>query len=205
MKFARVFRGYAPKEVDAYLNSQKTKNDGVLSAQRQRLNELADENYMLRQTVSQYKEKEQAISDSLVKTQQLAEKTRCDAEKYAEATVLRAKVFYAAWQTYAKTLVNTLSDDEVKQFNSILKKFEREIDSFDGRSVRDFVASGSAESTNIAQSADTSRCKNPLEKVEKLIMPKTSSKSTPTPIIDLDELTNPTESLEELCKTLGIK
>ena len=72
MKFARVFRGYAPKEVDAYLNTLKTKNDELLSAQRQRLNELADENYALRNTLSQYQNKEKSISDTLLEARAIA-------------------------------------------------------------------------------------------------------------------------------------
>lgn len=220
MKFARVFRGYAPKEVDAYLNTLKTKNDELLSAQRQRLNELADENYSLRQTLSQYQNKEKAISEALTQARCLAEKTQNDAEKYAETTVLRAKVFFAAWQTYAKTLVASLDDGEVAQLNAIVKKMECQIDSFDGLSVRDFAQNvvcakcsegdtaddcaktGTAPETTPESHGTTGKRENPLEKVQKLLA---QSDKSPTPVIELDELTNPTESLEELCRTLGIK
>lgn len=223
MKFARVFRGYAPKEVDAYLNTLKTKNDELLSAQRQRLNELADENYALRNTLSQYQNKEKSISDTLLEARAIAEKTQSDAEKYAEATVLRAKVFFAAWQTYAKTLVAALDDEEVAQLNAILKKIESQIDGFDGSSVRDFsqnvACAARSEQETSGQDCKTTldfapetapeshgvtrKTENPLEKVQKLLA--RSDEKSAKPVIELDELANPTESLEELCRTLGIK
>lgn len=212
MKFSKVLRGYSPQEVDCYLEALKTKYNEVFSAQRQRIDELSDENSELRQSVSDYKQKEQSIVDSLVESQQLADSVRAEAEKFAEVTVLRAKEFYAAWQSYSHTLVKGLSDEEVAQFNDVLAKMEKLIDDFDGESVRDFSAKAvasvaeqeggaAAENTakpSAAQRQTSGKMQNPIKKVEE-------SAGERQHVIELEELIFPTESLDELCRSLGVK
>lgn len=211
MKFSKVFRGYSPQEVDCYLEALKTKYNEVFSAQRHRLDELSDENSELRRSITDYKQKEQSIVDSLVESQQLADSVRAEAEKYAEVTVLRAKEFYSAWQSYSQTLVKGLSDEEVAQFNDVLAKMEKLIDDFDGESVRDFSAkavasvseqeggnSETAANPTVAERQTSGKMQNPIKKVEE-------SAGERQHVIELEELIFPTESLDELCRSLGVK
>lgn len=213
MKFSKVLRGYSPQEVDCYLEALKTKYNEVFSAQRQRIDELSDENSELRNAISDYKQKEQSIVDSLVESQQLADSVRAEAEKFAEVTVLRAKEFYAAWQSYSQTLVKGLSDEEVAQFNEVLAKMEKLIDDFDGESVRDFsakaVASAAEQEGGVsatetaarptsAERSTSGKMQNPIKKVEE-------SAGERQHVIELEELIFPTESLGDLCRSLGLK
>ena len=119
MTFKRVFRGYDPKQVDAYLKSKTESDNMVLQAQRERVDQLVDENNRMKAQIAKYKADEQAISQALIQSQHLATKMQNDADKYAEVVLTRAKLFYAAWQAYAQTLVTSLSTQELAQFTKI--------------------------------------------------------------------------------------
>lgn len=208
MKFSKSFRGYTPYEVDAYLEKLQKNYDEILAQKSQRLNELSDENADLRKTSEKYREKEQSIVDSLVSSQKVAETVRAEADKYAEVTVLRAKEFYAAWQSYAQTLVKSLSDAEVAQFNEILSKMEQLVNDFEGGDIRDFssklTAAAEAQTSSIEpadkpQNAEAeSKMQNPVKKVEEAAGERKH-------IIELEELLVPKESLDDLCRSLGVK
>ena len=109
MTFKRVFRGYDPKQEDAYLKNKTESDNMVLQAQRERVDQLVDENNRMKAQIAKYKADEQAISQALIQSQHLATKMQNDADKYAEVVLTRAKLFYAAWQAYAQTLVTSLS------------------------------------------------------------------------------------------------
>ncbi len=193
MTFNKVFRGYSPEQVDSYLSELEKKHADALALQRQRIDEFADENWALRKQVEKYKADEDAISQSLVESQKLAEQTQNDAEKYSQLTLLRAKIFYAAWHAYAQTLVATLSDEEVKVFNQTKAKIERLINSFEGGDVAKDAAAIVAQLPSEEQTAPTNLA-NPIQKVEQAAH-----------VIELEELIRPTQSLGDLCRDLGLE
>ncbi len=135
MNFKKVFRGYDPKQVDKYIAETAQKEQQLRTAQKERIDELSDENYALRQQIKQYQTDEQAISKSLIASQQLAQELKFDAEKYSELVLSRAKIFYATWRAYAQTLLASLSDEEVRQFNILQKKLENVINAYEGKDV----------------------------------------------------------------------
>lgn len=135
MNFKKVFRGYDPDEVDKYIAETEAREKQIRVAQKERIDELSDENYSLRQQVKQYQTDEQAISKSLISSQNLAQELKFDAEKYSELVLSRAKIFYATWRAYSKTLIATLSAEEVKEFNKLQKKLEEIINAYEGKDV----------------------------------------------------------------------
>lgn len=135
MTFKKVFRGYDPEQVDKYIAETALKEQQLRAAQKERIDELSDENYALRQQVKQYQTDEQAISKSLIASQQLAQELKFDAERFSDLALSRAKIFYATWRAYAKTLVASLSDEEVRQFNVLQNKLENIINSYEGKDV----------------------------------------------------------------------
>ena len=74
MNFKKVFRGYDPKQVDKYIAETAQKEQQLRTAQKERIDELSDENYALRQQIKQYQTDEQAISKSLIASQQLGQR-----------------------------------------------------------------------------------------------------------------------------------
>ena len=106
MEFKRAFRGYDVNEVDRYIAETADKEKKIRLNQRERIDELSDENYLLREELNRYKADEQAIIKSLVASRNLAHDVELSAEEYADKVLIQAKKFYATWQTYAvwKTL-----------------------------------------------------------------------------------------------------
>ena len=136
MEFKKVFRGYSPKQVDEYIQQITQKHEQVRLAQKQYLEELTEENYQLRHKVKQYQLDEQAIAKSLIESQKLAEELKNDAVHFSDLVLSRAKVFYATWQAYAKTLIATLDEQEIIQFNNLMAKIENIINAFEGKDVQ---------------------------------------------------------------------
>ncbi len=217
MKFKKVFRGYDPKQVDKHVAELTQKHEQIRLAQKQYLEELTEENYQLRHKVKQYEQDEQAISKSLIESQKLADELKNDAVHFSEVVLSRAKVFYATWQAYAQTLTATLDEQELAQFNLLMKKIENIINAYEGKNVQsdvqtivnqaqqtDQVAVSQAdEQTPDQQQAESpDLCPtdatmgvyaNPISKIEQA-----------SQVIDLRELTVVEDSLEQICIDLGL-
>ena len=187
MKFKKVLRGYDPKEVDRHLSETAAKEQEIRAAQKERIAELSEENRALRKLVRQYHADEQAISSSLIASQNLAHEVKLDADKYSEFVLTRAKIFCASWRAYSRTLVASLSDEEVRELNSLQRKIENLIDAYEGKEVAEVAA---AEADSDKKHAFS----NPISRIE----------GVSEQIIDLEELTNPSQSLEEICAELGL-
>ena len=206
MKFKKVFRGYDPKEVDKHLTENAGKDQQIRAAQKERIEELLEENRALRKLVHQYQADEQAISKSLIASQNLAHEVKIDADKYSELVLTRAKIFCASWRAYSQTLVASLTDEEVREFNFLQRKIENMIGVYESGEVSGEISgevSGNVETARDAESQTAQVAaataiggyySNPIERVEK----------ASEQVIDLNELISPKQSLEEICAELGI-
>ena len=187
MKFKRVIRGYDPKEVDRYLVETAAKEQEIRAAQKERIDELLEENRSLRKLTQQYRADEQAISKSLIDSHTVAEDIKREAERYSEREMLRAKIFCASWRAYSKTMIASLTDEEVRSFNFLQRKIESLVAEYDKKEVKEVAA---AE----AKSEEKRGFSNPISRIE----------GFSEQVIDLKELINPEQSLEEICAELGI-
>ena len=187
MKFKMVLRGYDPKEVDKHLADTSAKEQEIRVAQKERIAELSEENRALKKLVKQYHADEQAISSSIIASQNLAQVVRLDADKYSEFVLTRAKIFCASWQAYSQTLIAALTDEEVRAFNAIQKKIESLIVDYENRGAKEAAATEAKNDENCVFS-------NPISRIE----------GASEQIIDLNELVTPTQSLEEICIELGV-
>ena len=183
MKFKRVFRGYDPAEVDRQLTENANKEQQIRTAQKERIDELLEENRNLRTLVAKYQSDEQAISRSLIASQNLAQEVKLDADKYSELVLNRAKIFCASWRAYSRTLVASLTDVEIREFNFLQRKIENMIHAYEGSDAREVAATEAVGTFS-----------NPILRVEEAC----------EQVIDLKELTTPSQSLEEICAELGI-
>ena len=199
MTFDKEFRGYNKSQVDAYLKEIESTYNDTMAQQRDRIFALVDENAALAERLKQYQADEKAIARALVESQKLADDLKHDADQYSQLTLRRAKVFHAAWQSYAQTILNAFSDEEMRQFNSLIKKIENLIDLYEGESASDDVAAVEAEQPAPSQHTDArqnqgARLTNPIEKVTQ----------ASDAVIDLQEILEPQESLEDICQDLGL-
>ena len=187
MKFKKVFRGYDPKEVDRHLNETANKEQQIRASQKERIDELLEENRTLRSTVQKYQANEQAISQALVDSHRLAEDLKLDAERYSKLVLNRAKIFCASWRAYSQTLAATLTDKEVREFNALQRKIEGLIAAYEGKDDREVAAAQAVSDTAHAFF-------NPIDKVE----------GASEQVIDLKELVSPSQTLDEICAELGL-
>ena len=219
MKFKRVFRGYDIDEVERYISETADNEKKIRLAQRERIDELSDENYALRQELNRYKADEQAISETLVASRNFAQEVQLNAEEYADKVLVQAKKFYATWQAYSQTLVSTLTPEELKSFNDLQKRLEKVINGYrkereteSDDNVASVPNSGAAATVSKEQSAESLEPEresggntaedgskqrsmhNPIAKVE----------NAAEAVIDLRELTRTEQTLEELCADLGL-
>ena len=228
MKFKKVLSGYSPKQVDEYIRDLTQKHEQVRLAQKQHLDELTEENYQLRQKVKQFEQDEQAISKSLIESQKLASELKNDAVRFSELVLSRAKVFYATWQAYAKTLVATLDDQELLQFGRLMAKIERLINAYEGKNVHSDVKTivDKARQTDVVETptdqpqedaddvqTEVAATDTPPVETPDLAPSATTMGVYANPIdkveqagqvIDLRELTKVDDSLEQLCVDLGL-
>lgn len=226
MKFKKVFSGYSPKQVDKYITELTQKHEQIRLAQKQYLEELTEENYQLRHKVKQCEQDEQAISKSLIESQKLADELKNDAVHFSEVVLSRAKVFYATWQAYAQTLIATLDNDELAQFNKLMKKIENIINAYEGKNVQTDVQTivdqvqlqdddqiSQADEQVAAAQTDEQPTEQPVAESPDLCPTDATMGVYTNPIskieqtsqvIDLRELTVVEDSLEQICIDLGL-
>lgn len=136
MEFKKKFKGYDPAQVDAYLKDLKEKEGKIRTAQKERMDALADENYVLRQELKKYHANEFAIAQALIESQNLAKEVKGNADKYSALVLGRAKIFYATWRAYAQTIISTLTREELQAFNALQKRIEDIINAYEGENVQ---------------------------------------------------------------------
>ena len=230
MKFKKVLGGYSPKQVDEYIRNLTQKHEQVRLDQKQHLDELTDENYQLRQKVKQFEQDEQAISKSLIESQKLAAELKNDAVRFSDLVLSRAKVFYATWQAFAKTLVSSLDDQELLQFGRLMAKIERLINAYEGKNVHADVKAivDQAQQTDDVTEQPQEQTVDVQTEVAATQAPAEPTAENPDlapsattmgvgkyanpidkveqagQVIDLRELTKVDDSLEQLCIDLGL-
>ena len=214
MTFKKKHRGYDPAEVDKYIEKTAAHEQEIRVAQKERIDELTDENYTLRQQLKKYQEDEEAISQSLIASQNLAQKLKFDAEKYSDIVLTRAKIFYATWRAYAQTLISSLSPEEVTEFNKLQRKIEDVINAYEGKDIAKEVEEKELSSTKKEQDAaatvSTQKQSQPATKATASRItgaygnPIAKVEQAADQVIDLNELIRTDLSLEELCDELGL-
>ena len=178
----------------------------------------------------QFEQDEQAISKSLIESQKLAAELKNDAVRFSDLVLSRAKVFYATWQAYAKTLVATLDDQELLQFGRLMAKIERLINAYEGKNVHadvktivdqaqqtDDVTEQPQEQTVDVQTevavtqAPAEPTADPPDLAPSATTMGVGKYANPIDkveqagqVIDLRELTKVDDSLEQLCIDLGL-
>lgn len=212
MKFRKVFRGYDPRQVDEFVKTKSESDTMVLQATRERVDQLLDENKRLTEQVAKYRKDSEAISQALVESQKLATALKNDAEKYSEVVLLRAKLFFAAWQAYAQTMVSSLSSEELARFNEIKGKLERLVESYEGKKPdggADLTLNADGKivkgNQGVTDGSNNQNAKPAATKAETITSnPVKRIEQASGAVIDPRELIHPDKSLEEICADLGL-
>ena len=134
MEFKKVFRGYDPKQVDRYIAETAERESSTLVAQRDRIDELSEENYNLRERITELTRRQNDVAEVMLTAQRVANDIEQNAKDYADRALVEAKKFYATWQAYSKTIVASFSEDELKAFadlenkiGNVITEYERKL------------------------------------------------------------------------------
>ena len=226
MEFRKVFHGYDPHSVDKYLSDLTEQNKKIHSSQRERIDELLDENATLRDRIAELQAKENAVTDALVVSRNAALLMEQQAKDYSDKALFQAKKFYATWQAYAQTVVSSFTKEELAAFNGLQRKIERVIAEYEreakknaekipfsqrmereleelNRRSRELEASEKAAAAASAP-AEQSAQEAVSDVTDKLLNPIDKVEKAAEQAIDLRELTRATDSLEDLCADLGL-
>ena len=87
-RFNTTFRGFAPGDVDAFLNLVAAEFE-KLNAERMRLEE---DNARQARTIEEYRERESALKETMITAQRVTEEVKESAKKEAEIIVGRAEL-----------------------------------------------------------------------------------------------------------------
>ena len=131
MQFKKVFRGYDPKEVDKYIAETADREGATRRAQRERIDELSEENYNLRERIIELTRRQNDVAEVMLVAQKVAGDIEQNAKDYADRALVEAKKFYATWQAYSKTIVASFTDDELKAFSVLADKIGEVIDNYE--------------------------------------------------------------------------
>ena len=227
MEFRKVFHGYDPRSVDKYISDTAEQNKKIHSSQRERIDELLDENATLRDRIAELQAKENAVTDALVVSRNAALLMEQQAKDYSDKALFQAKKFYATWQAYAQTVVSSFTKEELAAFNGLQRKIERviadyereakknaekipfsqrmerELEELNRRSRELEEASKNATATSPSP-AEQSAQEAVSDVTDKLLNPIDKVEKAAEQAIDLRELTRATDSLEDLCADLGL-
>lgn len=122
MEFKKVFRGYAPKEVDKYIAETAERETSTRRAQKERIDELLEENINLRDRITELQRRQNDVGEVLIVAQKVANDIEQHAKDYADRALVEAKKFYATWQAYSKTIVASFTEDELAAFTNLERK-----------------------------------------------------------------------------------
>jgi cell division initiation protein len=109
-EFKKVFRGYDPHEVDAFLDLLKSAFEELILEN----NTLMDELKKNQAALEEFKEREKLIKETIMMSQKVSEEIKLNAEKEAEAIIAQAKV--KAQEIISSSHVRTMEiRDEIKE------------------------------------------------------------------------------------------
>lgn len=206
--FRKVISGYDTVEVDKQFAELRRKYEERLSEQKERIFNLLEENKQLSSKLSVYETKEQAIIEAEISSRTnakiLTDKANNQVEQLINQAISKSKqlislglsqyekaksrtdIFIACCQMYISKLMGVLNEQQLKEFGVLYNKL---------------VLINCAESTNTIPV-----CNNMAEDV---ISAATNSLTQPKQQIahklNFEDFYNVTQSLEQLCKELGIE
>lgn len=230
MAFSKKMRGYDPAEVDKYIAELSEREGATRRAQKERIDELSEENYNLRERIAELTRRENDIAEALITAQAVARDMEQHAQDCVNKALFEAKKFYATWQAYSKTIIATFTDDEVAAFTSLERKIGDVIASYERKLSGEDVEQDVTATVPKKPRKTSARSSTPEEFVRKMEQateelnvraekkskeqPAADESLDPNPItrvqqaagqtIDLRELLRPEQSLEDLCADLGL-
>lgn len=206
MRFRVKLRGYEIKEVDRFIAETQAKNDAAFTAQKERIASLKQQNESLGTELAVLKSREEQIKLTLLKATKTADELNEQIKQRYKEELERLKLFRAKWTAAYEEIKDryhfskdALSVESVAvQIELDLTKYlTQEFSLNRGEEIDDMEAYFRSEVerlTRIQQSMQEEPVKN---RAKKQTLEEEGAFS-------LEEALHPTDSLEDICKSLGM-
>lgn len=175
-RFTITKKGYSVDEVEGFINKLLQLTEDKLTESTARINELKSEIRALTIEKNEYKAKEQAVSKALTEALKRAEEIESVAKARYAMEINRLSVFRRRFSDYLASISDqTPVDVAIQEFEGNVKSLESELKEVMQKEFN-------------------------LEKITVATSPEQESSEG----FDLQEALTPKESLEEICKELGL-
>jgi len=219
-KFKIKSRGYNRQEVEDFIEKEQQKADEVQMRQRERITELSLECKRLEDELAAYKGREEQIKSAFITAAANADKLTKDVKaRYAEE-LQRLRLFRAKWLgAYEQLKERYHFDKDALNMESVAVSVEMELTKF---LQQDFSLNKGGEKNEMEEyfRSEVDRLTRQQQSIEAESAPKSKAvdelrsrlkdaelrkaKPQENAAFSLEDALNPTESLEEICRSLGI-
>jgi len=232
-RFARKSRGYDIKAVEKFIAEEQTRADEVQLNQRERINALTEECNRLSEEIEELRGREEQIKSAFIVASRNADKMTEDVKSRYAAELERLKLFRAKWtgaydqlkERYhfdkdalnmesvavstqlelQKFLMQDFSLNKGGERDEMEEYFRSEVD----RLTKQQLATQKGSANNLKARIDEgdSVPSSAIEELRGRIKDAETNKSKVhgSAAFSLEEALNPTESLADICKSLGLK
>lgn len=208
-RFSLRHRGYDIDSVEAYIKSEKDKSDAVLSEQRERILSLRDQLEHAAEVINDYREREEDIKKSIISATEKANYMTADVRLRYGIELDRLNLFRTKWTgAYAELKERYHFDKDALNVESVALCAKMELERF---LSRDFSLSSGAELPETekqfrSEAERLGRGESGVAELRDKFLSATKKKTSEQPAaFSLEEAAHPEESLEDICRSIGIK
>lgn len=203
--FRKVLRGYDEKEVNVFLTKLNDNFASVSQEQKERIDELKEQNEKLAEELSVYRKKEKLIERTLTEATRRAEDIESELKTQYALEIERLKIFQAKWTNCYEELKNKYHfDKDVNNMESLVINTKQTLIDKLGR-LNIILPHLESEEQMQFDSESERITKLQEEQADRLVSELKNQIKELDEEFDYKEAITPKKSLEELCREIGLK
>lgn len=203
--FRKVLRGYDEKEVNVFLTKLNDNFASVSEEQKERIDELKEQNEKLAEELSVYRKKEKLIERTLTEATRRAEDIESELKTQYALEIERLKIFQAKWTNCYEELKNKYHfDKDVNNMESLVINTKQTLIDKLGR-LNIILPHLESEEQMQFDSESERITKLQEEQADRLVSELKNQIKELDEEFDYKEALTPKKSLEELCREIGLK
>lgn len=203
--FRKVLRGYDEKEVNVFLTKLNDNFASVSQEQKERIDELKEQNEKLAEELSVYRKKEKLIERTLTEATRRAEDIESELKTQYALEIERLKIFQAKWTNCYEELKNKYHfDKDVNNMESLVINTKQTLIDKLGRLNIILPHLESEEQMQFDRESERIT-KLQEEQADRLVSELKNQIKELDEEFDYKEALTPKKSLEELCREIGLK
>jgi len=203
--FRKVLRGYDEKEVNVFLTKLNDNFASVSQEQKERIDELKEQNEKLAEELCVYRKKEKLIERTLTEATRRAEDIESELKTQYALEIERLKIFQAKWTNCYEELKNKYHfDKDVNNMESLVINTKQTLIDKLGR-LNIILPHLESEEQMQFDSESERITKLQEEQADRLVSELKNQIKELDEEFDYKEALTPKKSLEELCREIGLK